>query len=136
MPKRNSKYKDNKSMKRIKDFILQPQKVKMSEVLLEFSKPVIDEYENVDEVKKIIHIAVLVWNLSFLDEKEQVERKEDIYKVFAYDKALLKNIVLIIDILLIRKKEYFSNINLMIESHEVVVVNGEMRIRVGSREVI
>lgn len=136
MVKRNSKYKDNKSMKMIKDFILQPKKIKMSEVLLEFAEPILDDYENVDEVKKIIYIAALVWNLSFLDEKEQVERKEDIYKVFEYDKALLNNIVLIIDILLIRKKEYFSNINLMIESHEVVVVNGEMRIRVGSREAI
>ncbi len=44
---------------------------KLSEVLLEFAKPLLDELDDAESCERAIELVALSWNLSLLDERER-----------------------------------------------------------------
>jgi hypothetical protein len=53
-------------------FIVEPEgHEKMSEVILDFAEPLLDECENEASEKIAVAMAILIWNVSLLPEKDQ-----------------------------------------------------------------
>ena len=53
-------------------FIVEPRgHEKMSEVILDFAEPLLDECENEETAKVAVAMAILVWNASLLPEEDQ-----------------------------------------------------------------
>ena len=56
----------------LSNVVVEPEgQAKMSEVILDFAEPILDECENEEAEKIAIAMAILIWNLSLLLEKDQ-----------------------------------------------------------------
>ncbi|MFH1673183.1 MAG: hypothetical protein ABIF87_07140 [Pseudomonadota bacterium] len=59
--------------------IIEPQGAeKMSEVLQDFAAPLLNECDDDESVKKALAVAIIVWNLSLLPEKDRAEAIENL----------------------------------------------------------
>jgi len=108
--------------------------VKMSEVLTDFVEPYFEFTETEEDYRKLLTLAVMAWNASFLPEKEQ---QEMIDRVFGEGiptgteelKAGLKEIV---NELIVRKKIYFSEYTRWIIDFEVTDMGRDYHLAVAS----
>lgn len=130
--KKISNIKNNKNTESDNCFILEQRQEKMSEILVDFAKPLIDSATNEDELRASIRLSVLIWNLSFMSNEEQKKMKEDICKMFEYDQHFSQDLKLKIELLLNRKEESFSNIKRNIVNYEDLIVNGRIHLEVQS----
>jgi hypothetical protein len=103
-------------------FVIEPSgEEKMSEVLTDFIEPYL-EFADTDEAhRKLLTLAVMAWNASFLPEKEQqdmINRVLDAGIPTGTEelKAGLKEIV---NMLIVRKKVYFSEYTRKIVDYEL-----------------
>ncbi len=48
-----------------------PDKEKMSEVIVDYARPLLDSAETVEEQKKAIAFAIICWNASFIDAEKR-----------------------------------------------------------------
>ena len=89
---------------------------KMSEIILDFAKPLLDAAEDTAAIHGAIAVAVIAWNISLLPLKEQNEMMERMaanslpYGFKKFDPVLRK----CLELLLKRKQESFSNYKRMI----------------------
>ncbi len=110
------------------------EKEKMSEVLLDFAEPLLDEAKSDKEKRTAIAISTLIWNASLLPEREQTEAIEKA----CYDLAPSKNatdvaiFMHITDMLLERKKKYFPSIDRMIVDYQISETQGSLHLDVVS----
>jgi hypothetical protein len=90
---------------------------KMSEVILRFAEPFKDAYGMVS--KAMLEIAIIIWNASFMPEEMQRKALEDVVSVFPQDdREARRDMLLIAQMLLERKKQYFSeNKRLIMDYH-------------------
>ena len=94
------------------NMIVDPEgKAKMSEVILDFAKPLLDECEDEESEKKAIGLAILIWNMSLFPKKSRDKEIEKLCSGLspsedANDFAALLNYV---NILLERKAEYYPD---------------------------
>ena len=84
---------------------------KMSEVILEFAKPFLDKCEDEASEIKTIGLAIIIWNMSLFPEKNRDREIEKLCSGLspsddANDFAALMGYV---DILLERKRKYYSD---------------------------
>ena len=84
---------------------------KMSEVILDFAEPLLDECENEATERIGIAMAILVWNLSLFPEKDQ---DQELLKVCSEisgsdDAKQTAELLHHANLLLERKKKYYAN---------------------------
>ena len=87
---------------------------KMSDVLKEFVRPYADIPQNIREIRHLIEIGVIAWNLALLPEKERIKTLD---KMFVAISKKLKNIDqeditsnrAVIEDLVARKLKHFAN---------------------------
>ena len=84
---------------------------KMSEVILDFAKPLLDKCEDEESEKKAIGLAILIWNVSLFPKKKRDQEIENLCSGLsssedANDFAALMNYV---NLLLERKNEYYPD---------------------------
>jgi hypothetical protein len=95
--------------------------VKMSEVILDFAKPLLDLARDFDEQEKAVKLAILAWNLSLLPGKELQKGLDKIRSSAHFEGRSepdpLETVVLQ---LIERKQDLFPTIDRRIMDHDVV----------------
>jgi len=141
MPKSKVKKKNKKSGKNQGDIfntnrLVQTKTKKMSEIILEFAEPLLEEASDMQKGESAIAFSVIVWNLSLMPLEEQEKQKEYIIKEFSNkDKSFTKDMVEIMEILLERKNKYFSNVRRLVVNYEVGVTNEQLHLQVTSTDI-
>jgi len=96
---------------------------KMSDVIIDFARPLLEHTKNTQEEKKAIQTAILCWNLSFLPKGSQTKSldkiKESLSSPDSPDQAIAE-FDEIVEFLLDRKQSLFPEINRMIVDYEFV----------------
>jgi len=91
---------------------------KMSEVILRFAEPLKDDYGIVP--KAMIEMAIIMWNASFMPKDMQMKAMADIINVFPRDdREARREMLLTVNMLLERKKKYFSNNKRLIMDYHI-----------------
>ncbi len=91
---------------------------KMSEVILRFAEPLKDDYGIVS--RAMIEIAIIIWNASFMPKDMQRKAVEDIVNVLPRDdREARREMLLTVNMLLERKKQYFSNNKRLIMDYHI-----------------
>ncbi len=97
---------------------------KMSQVLLEFAEPLLEEAVDEADFKTMIGLAVVFWDLALLPEEEQSEALREIARDLARDAQSDAKMVgyfeMLGEVLLLRKKTLFPDIKRAITGHEFV----------------
>lgn len=90
-----------------------PGKEKMSEVILEYARPLLDPAETVEEQKKAVAMAIICWNISFIDPEE---RDAMIAQTFAETGEMLDSAIReVIEFMLNRKEDLFAHNKRIVE---------------------
>jgi hypothetical protein len=93
---------------------------KMSEVLLDFARPLLDTVDD-EGFKNVIIFAALCWNLSFLSEQEQHKQLQTILDELTKTDPLIRpDLHAWAKALLERKKAFFAADRRMVVNYEVV----------------
>jgi len=93
---------------------------KMSAVLLDFARPLIDTADD-EGFKNVIIFAALCWNLSFLSEQEQQKQLQTILDELTKTDPLIRpDLNAWAKALLERKKAFFAADRRMVVNYEVV----------------
>jgi len=94
---------------------------KMSEVLLEFARPMLDFVDDDELFEDVISFAIVCWNLSFFPEHEQLTEwktlTRNVGRAHLFSDPEIENWVLI---LLERKKTLFANDRRIVVDHSIV----------------
>jgi hypothetical protein len=80
--------------------------VKMSEVLMEFVEPYLEEGRTDDELRKLLSVACIAWNAALVSGAEREEMLRDMAKTLPPDTA--QGLRSIIDGMIRRKEVYFA----------------------------
>lgn len=86
-------------------------KAKMSKVLADFVEPYLELVDTGDANRKLLTLAVLAWNASFLPQEEQQAMIDEVLDAGlpAADEELKAGLKEIVNMLIVRKKIYFSD---------------------------
>ncbi len=107
--------------------------LRMSEVLLEFAMPLLEDAVDEDDFKMMIGIAVLFWDLAFLPENEQPRTLRRMARDLAQgDLEMIPYFKNLGEALLLRKKTLFADVNRTITGHEFVVEGDSLQLFVTS----
>ena len=91
---------------------------KMSEVIFRFVEPFKDDDGLVS--KAMLEIAIIIWNASFMPKDMQRKAVEDVVNVLpSDDREARREMFLIVNMLLERKRQYFSNNKRMIMDYHI-----------------
>ena len=91
---------------------------KMSEVILRFAEPFKDHDGLVP--RAMLEIAIIIWNASFMPSDMQRKALEDVVNVLPSDDSeARRDMFLIVNMLLERKRQYFSNNKRMIMDYHI-----------------
>lgn len=93
-----------------------PPEGKMSEVIIDFAKPILKEDEDVEIQKKTIILAIIIWNLSLLPEELQEEQAIEIRSLLGNSNEADR----LINYLLARKEDFFKDIKRMVVDYDFV----------------
>lgn len=112
-----------------------PNTEKMSEIIIDYAKPLLDAAKNEEEQKRAITIAVTIWNLSLLPEDGQSECIKEIANIIGTSDrggTFSKNDNEILNYLIKRKKVLFSEINRMVVDYEFVETPDDFHLNIVS----
>ncbi len=91
--------------------------VKMSQVIIDFAKPVLETANTEEEFRKGIGLAALAWNTSLLPEVERDEMISQSISSSIPDAA--DSVLVALEMLIARKHQYFPNNNRYIMDYEL-----------------
>ncbi len=105
---------------------------KMSEVLLDFARPLLDTVDD-DGFKNVIIFAALCWNISFMPEPEQPAQLKTILDELSKSDPLMRpELEAWGKTLLRRKKAFFADERRMVVNYKVVETEDSHRLSVMS----
>lgn len=107
---------------------------KMSEVLKDFAKPLLDRCENNDSARTVISVAILAWNICLLPEEEQQAAVEEVFAASSRspDREAAATARQDFSMLMDRKKRYFAHINRDIIDYQFTEQDGHIGFNVVS----
>ena len=103
--------------------IAPPTTEKMSEIIIDYARPLLDVATNAEEQKKAITIAVTIWNLSLFPEDMQFDYINEIKRITSASNKtddLSDDDHEIFNYLMQRKKLLFPDINRLVVDYEFV----------------
>jgi hypothetical protein len=105
------------------NFIDNPDKIKMSAVILKLAEPYIKMYwGNEIRVRGIIFLAIMVWNMTFLPQKEQIELQEKLIEDVLPNDCDAQDVAAMLHVferLQKRQRDLFPNIRTFIMGHDL-----------------
>lgn len=116
-------------------FIQDPKGIrKMSEIILEFARPLLDEANSFEAYKKVILVAMLAWNLSLTDESEANAKLETLCNdlVRSMDDDMVVEFRHKLTKLIQRKREHFPQVKRMVMDWDLVKMNNSFHLNVVS----
>jgi hypothetical protein len=106
---------------------------KMSEVLMDFAGPLLEDLEDETAFESVLSFAVICWNLSFFPEKEQRKMMRDIVDELGKSDHLMRlEAESWVGFFLERKKAFFADDRRMILDYKIVQEKGRERLLVVS----
>ena len=106
---------------------------KMSEVILDFAEPLLDDIDDEELFENAINCAVACWNLSFLPEKKQQRQLRAIVNELDKSDPMARlKVEDCVRMLLERKKLLFADEKRMIVEHKVIDEEDRQRLLVMS----
>jgi len=107
---------------------------RISEVIQDFAEPLLLLREDDKFTKKAISVAIMIWNISLLPKEKQEEALQEITSGFSKsdDPDYLTRMMSIFDILIERKKNYFTNYKKLIVDYQISGAGNNLRINVVS----
>lgn len=105
---------------------------KMSEILLDFAGPLLENLDPKIPEEKIIGIATLAWNLSLFGEKERKENLDQLVRELSRDNPGAEEIKDIIEWLVARKSQLFAEHKRFIVDFELPKTGNRRRLFVVS----
>ncbi len=106
------------------------QKEKMSEVLLDFAKPLTDECENNKAFLNALKFSIIAWNSSFLSPAERKKFIDESFNICIKDSNERAIAYEILSKMLERKEKKFPNINRIIMDFQISYRDGQHRLDV------
>jgi len=102
-------------------FIIEPSgEVKMSEVLTAFIEPYLESANTEEAYRKLLMLAIVAWNTSMFPEEDQQDMVDEVLEAMpATSEEVKAGLREIINMLIARKKAYFSEYRRMILGHEL-----------------
>jgi ssDNA-specific exonuclease RecJ len=117
-------------------FIDNPDKIKMSAVILKLSEPYIKMYwGNEIQVRGIISLAITAWNMAFLPQKEQTEMQEKwIEEVLPNDCDAkdIANMISVFENFQQRQIDLFPDIRKFIMGYDLRIDNDDIHLDISS----
>lgn len=111
-------------------------RVKMSEVLQEYASPLLKEAKDIDSVRIAIVTAAICWNIASMPENKQEDLVRDALAEISKAGGDYKTGREIIEMLIGRKKMFFSGYNKLVLNQEVVPLSdGGYHLTVVSAEI-
>jgi len=106
----------------------------MSEVLTDFVEPYLEFTETEEDYRKLLTLAIMAWNASFLPEKEQQEMIDRVFDkgIPPGTEELKAGLKEIVNELIVRKKIYFSEYTRRIIDFEVTDTGRDYHLAVAS----
>jgi len=111
---------------------------KMSEVIIDFAKPLLDAAQTDEEIQKAIGMAIAMWNIAILPDKDQknfIREFFDNTKDSSSNQELPEEYDQIVSYFIARKKVFFSHIERMILDYECVETPQGFHLNVVSTEL-
>lgn len=107
---------------------------KMPEVIMDFAKPLLDEYEDEESERRTIALAILIWNVSLFPKKAQDKKIQKMISdlIPANDISDLATMKYYVNMLLERKKKYYPNIKRAIFDYQFSVSGNSRHLDVAS----
>ncbi|MGH7457043.1 MAG: hypothetical protein ACRENG_37180 [bacterium] len=108
---------------------------KMSEVIMEFARPMLDKSTDDEITQNIISFAILAWNLALHKEQDTDEAYQKLHDMAlsSYtDEIRRKQFHDFLDMLLQRKREYFADYKRFILDYELSFTRDSMHFDVVS----
>ena len=104
-----------------KEFVIEPSgEVKMSEVLTDFIEPYLEFTDTEEAYRKLLTLAITAWNISLLPEEEQQGMIDNVLETMpATSEEVKADLREIVNMLIARKKTYFSEHTRMIVEFEL-----------------
>jgi hypothetical protein len=103
---------------------------KMSEVILRFAEPLLDEAKTDKELKRAVEVAIIAWNTSLFPEEKQIAAIKEMADSIPEQSGDFTSIMYF---LVERRKKYFSEYyDRMIVSHHVSVSNANISLDVAT----
>jgi hypothetical protein len=107
---------------------------KMSKAIMNLAKPLQKKHDNEAQMRNIIHMVTVAWNLSVVSDEDQKELRCRIdkhlpSKMGGEDIGWLKESL---DWLIERKRQLYPHVNRFIQDHTVSIVGGKVMLVVGS----
>ncbi len=94
----------------------------MSDVLLEFIEPLMNEKMSNENLEKTVEIGITAWNLALVSAEERQKILRDVSK--ETDLWFQKNqMETLINFLIDRKNNHFAHINRMIADYELIILS-------------
>ena len=111
---------------------------KMSEVIIDFAKPLLDAAQTDEEMQRAIGMAIAMWNVAILPDKEQknfIREFFDNTKDSSSNQELPEEYDQVVSYFIARKKAFFSDIERMILDYECVETQQGFHLNVVSTEL-
>ena len=105
----------------------------MSEVIVDFAKPLLDQAEGHESKEKAIGLAIVCWNLYLLPKHQQKEERERVLQMFPEESVEVINGI--IDSLLQTRTVYFHTFKKFIMDYEVFWRGDNLHLTVASTEI-
>jgi hypothetical protein len=106
--------------------------IKMSEVIMDFAKPLLNFSEDDGSKDKAISVAILSWNLALLPQDAQREELKKILHSYSKEDAQVMDDV--VNIMVQRRSVYFPDIKKFIVGYEIVRRGDNVELLVASTE--
>lgn len=93
---------------------------KMSEIILDFAKPLLDETDgSFENYKKALIVVIIAWNIALMDDID--EQLEELNKhMNLEDEQFLEDMSLILNLLVQRKLDFYSDVKRMVMDYDIV----------------
>jgi hypothetical protein len=119
---------------KIKDEASFDRKLKMSEVIADFAKPLLKEAIDDPSAEVAISMAVTCWNLSSLPKDEHDKMIKEMKAKLSETESDAKIIESIARMFIERKKAFFSHIKNLVVDYDVKFINGKLHLNVVSTQ--
>lgn len=117
----NLKRKLEQGPLREQEFVIEPSgEAKMSEVLTAFVEPYLESAHTEEAYRKLLAIAIVAWNTALLPEEDQQDIVDEALETMpATSEQVKTDLREIVNMLIARKKAYFSEYKRMIVDFEL-----------------
>ena len=130
-PKIVDKVKRNPLFSDKKIEVFEDPTIKMSEIILEFAKPLMEKCHTDEQSKKSIALSIMVWNICLLPKGKQIKEKKRILNVLSKNDLEFKNFFDdVISFMMQRKEKYFSEYRRFIADYMITDRNNKLHLSV------